>query len=353
VASNEPITVSAGVLIRVVEFCRRRGHDPEVLCRRAGLSYNLLLDKRERLPLPLVERLCLGALELTGDPHFGLHLAQDVEDARNYDVGVLVLMASATLDEAMQRLARSTRYWGDGERVSFQRVSGGLSIRSLLPGPSGPFARHSHECALAELALGANALCGHPVRPEVVRFEHPAPDDLSEHRRVFDCRHEFSADHNGLVFDAAALRTPMRHANEAFLAVFEQQLNEALARLPESARTSDAVRGVARVALCNGGTSVAQIARLLSLSERTLQRRLQQEGTSFAEILDSTRREMATAYLRRGLALPEVSDLLGYSDTTAFHHAFRRWTGQSPTAYVGAATVAVDERQNPDGSRQP
>jgi AraC-like DNA-binding protein len=71
------------------------------------------------------------------------------------------------------------------------------------------------------------------------------------------------------------------------------------------------------------------------------------------EILDSTRREMATAYLRRGLALPEVSDLLGYSDTTAFHHAFRRWTGQSPAAYVGAASVAVDERQNPDGSRQP
>jgi AraC-like DNA-binding protein len=266
-------------------------------------------------------------------------------------------MASPTLGEAMQRLERSTRYWGDGDRVSFQRTASGLSIRSLMPGPAGAFTRHSHECALAEFALGASRLCGGPVRPLVVRFAHEAPADTSEHRHIFDCPLEFSADCNELSFDEKALATPMRHANEAFLGIFERQLDEALGRLPPAARTSDAVRGVARAALCNGGTNLAETARLLSLSERTLQRRLQSEGTSFAEILDTARREMATAYLTRGLPLPEVSDLLGYSDTTAFHHAFRRWTGASPTDYLsGTAPPGTappgTARQNGDGSRQ-
>jgi AraC-like DNA-binding protein len=270
---------------------------------------------------------------LTGDDHFGLRLAQDVGDARNYDIGMLALMASATLGEALERFERSKRYWGDGERVHFERLADGLVVRSVLPGPPGAFLRHSHECALAEVALGARALCGQPVFPSVVRFTHGAPLDLREHRRVFECPIEFSAQFDELIFDETTLSTRLLHANEAFLGIFDQQLEAALARLPSAARTSDVVRGVARAALCRGEANLTQTARALSMSERTLQRRLQQEGTSHAEIVDSARREMAVAYLTRGLPLIEVSERLGYSDTTAFGHAFRRWTGRSPTHF--------------------
>jgi AraC-like DNA-binding protein len=70
---------------------------------------------------------------------------------------------------------------------------------------------------------------------------------------------------------------------------------------------------------------------------RTLQRRLREEGTSFAAIVDALRREMALAYLDRRVSIPEVAQLLGYADTTAFHHAFRRWTGSSPARHDGSA----------------
>jgi AraC-like DNA-binding protein len=338
VTATESITVAAGTLLRVVEFCRRRGHDPEALCRDVGLSYRLLVERQDRFPLPLVYALCMRALEVSGDENFGLHLAEDVEDARNYDIGVLVMMASATLGEALDRFERNKRYWGDGDRMTLRKVTGGLALRSLMPGPSDAFSRHSHECALAEVVLGAKALCGQPVLPRVVRFAHASPKDVSEHQRIFGCPVEFAADVDELVFDDAVLTTPMRHANEAFLAVFEQQLEDALSRLPKAARTSDAVKSATRAALCNGGTTLAQSARALGLSERTLQRRLQDEGTSFAEIVDTARHEMATAYLARGLPVPAVSELLGYSDATAFHHAFRRWTGCSPADYLSGRT---------------
>ncbi len=332
--SSSVITISCHLLLRVVEFCRRRGHDADTLCGHAGLSASVLADKQTRIPLALVQEVGTRALELTGDEHFGLHLAQDVGDARHYNIGILALMASATLREAFERFDRSKRYWGDGERIRFEWFAGGLLVRSLMPGPPSAFLRHSHESALAEVALGARAWCGRPVRPKLVRFAHPAPEDLSEHQRVFECPIEFSAPFNELIFDELALRAPMLHANEAFLAIFEQQLEDTLARLPSVARTSDIVRSVARAALCRGDASLAKTASALAMSERTLQRRLQQEGTSHAEILDSARHEMAVAYLTRGLALAEVSERLGYSDTTAFGHAFRRWTGRSPTNFL-------------------
>jgi AraC-like DNA-binding protein len=67
-----------------------------------------------------------------------------------------------------------------------------------------------------------------------------------------------------------------------------------------------------------------------------LQRRLQQEGTTFAEVIDTLRHELARGYLEQGVGLPDVAELLGYADVTAFHHAFRRWTGESPSRYARA-----------------
>jgi AraC-like DNA-binding protein len=332
--SEESITVAARVLLRSVEFCRRRGHDPERLCRSVGLSYELLLEQRARIPFPLVRALGLRALALTGDEYFGLHLAEDVQDESQYDIGLLVLMASETLGDALDRVQRHARFWGDGQRVRFEPSADGLAIFPLIPGPLDDVTRHGHECALAEIVLGARKLCGVNVRPRVVRFQHRAPEHTDEHRRVFDCPLEFGARRSQLVFGAEELATPMVNANRAFLRVFERQLEETIARLPTTAQASAAVRAVAESALRSGGTDLARTARLLAMSERTLQRRLQAEGTSFAEILDSARREMALAFLARGLPLAEIAELLGYADGSAFHHAFKRWTGRAPTNFA-------------------
>jgi AraC-like DNA-binding protein len=337
IRATEPVTLSAHVLLRVVQFCARRGHDPERLCNEAGLSHALLLQKEARVPYVAVERLCQHAMAVVGDEHFGLHLAEDVGDAQHYDIGVLVLMASETLGAALERFARNTRYWGDGQRLDFVRDGDAMTIRSLFPAPKGPFRRQSEECALAEVVLGARALSGAPVQPRVVRFAHDAPRDQREHRRIFDCPLEFDAEHSEVSFDGAALATPMQNANATFLAVFERQVSDTLSRLPDPARASAAVRGTAQIALLRGGVTLEQAARQLGMSPRTLQRRLQAEGTSFVEIIDSMRHEMALAYLGRGLPLPEVAELLGYSETSAFHHAFRRWTGQSPAQFMAHA----------------
>ena len=318
------------MVLRVVELCRRRGHDVDALCARAGLTQAALAVPDARVLYATAARLGEAALEITGDESFGLHLATDVRDVGSYDAGTLLLMASPTVRVALERMVAYQRYWGDGDRATLVRAHGGITIRYRVPGAEGAYARHADECAMAEMTIGVQVLTGRPLRPRLVRFRHAAPRSREEHDAMFACPIEFQASHTEISFDDAVLDTPMQHANDVFFGIFEQQVDRALARLPVATRTSEAVRATVRGALAGGGCTLAGTARALGVSTRTMQRRLHAEGTSFAELVDALRRVMAVAYLERGVPIQEVASLLGYGDATAFHHAFRRWTGSSP-----------------------
>ena len=131
----------------------------------------------------------------------------------------------------------------------------------------------------------------------------------------------------------------MPHANATFFAVFEEQVERALARLPSIAGASETVRAAVRATLAGGDCTLGSTARGLGVGARTMQRRLHAEGTSFAEVVDALRHEMACAYLDRGVSIPQIAALLGYADETAFHHAFRRWTGSTPLRYSSRAAA--------------
>ncbi len=329
-------TLSARMLLRVVKLCRDRGHDVEAMCARVDLTPAGLAVPDARVSYATAARLGEVALEITGDDCFGLHLATDVRDVGSYDAGTLLLMASPTVRVALARMVSQQRYWGDGERASLVALPGWMAVRYLLPGAEGAYARHADECAMAEMTLGLAVMTGRPVRPRLIRFRHAAPRSLDEHHAIFGCPLEFDAAFTEVVLDDVVLDTPMQHANDVFFAIFEQQVERALAGLPSASRTSAAVRAAVRGALAGGGCSLAATARALGVSTRTMQRRLSAEGTSFAALVDALRREMGVAYLDRGMPIPEVAALLGYADTTAFHHAFRRWTGSTPLRHSKA-----------------
>ncbi len=323
------------MVLRVVAFCRDRGHDVEVLCATSGLSLSGLAEPDARVSYETAARVGERALELTCDEHFGLHLAQDVHATGSFDAGMLLLMASPTVRACLERMVANQRYWGDGARATLQRRPSGLAVRYVMPGPgSRTYARHANECAMAELALGVRVLSGEPLSARVVRFQHPRPSSTAEHRALFGCPIEFASEHTEIELDDVVLDARLQHANAAFAAIFEQQIERALARLPPATSVLANTRAVARAALAGGGCTLSGTARALGSSTRTLQRQLRVEGTSFNAIVDALRRELAIAYLERGLPVPEIASLLGYADTTAFYHAFRRWTGSSPARYA-------------------
>jgi AraC-like DNA-binding protein len=342
-------SISGRVLLRIADFVTTHGYDAEALYRSLGLSLSALSEPDARVPYPVAESLGERAAELTKDANIGLHLAQYVRDTRAYDAGVLMLMASPSIRVALERMARYQRYWGDGERCTLVPAPGGTCVRYALPGPALGSRRHTDECAMAEIVIGVRFLSAQDLAPRVVRFRHASPPDTREHEALFRCSLEFATAHTEVEFDDATLDLEMQHANEAYCAIFEQQVEHALARLPGQSAMAADVRAIARAALAGGQCTLAGTARMLRVSVRTLQRRLNAEGTSFGELLDALRRELAVAYLAKDVAVQDIAYLLGYADATAFHHAFRRWTGTSPEQ--ARAAGADNTRQNGDGAR--
>lgn len=342
-SAGSPGTISARVVVRLVDFVVSRGHDAEVFCRSAGVGLTALRDPDARVPYAVAESLGMRAAALTADPNIGLHLAQDVGDTRIYDAGVLLMMASPSLGESLERMERYQRYWGDGERAVLVKTKRGVAVRYDLPLAAGEYRRQSDECALAEIVIGARALTGRDVSPCAVRFRHAAPNDTVEHRALFRCPIEFGATHTELELERAVLETPLQHANEAYAAIFREQVERALARLPRQSGMATDVKAAARAALAGGRCSLAATARVLGVSPRTMQRRLRTDGTSFGELIDALRREMATKYLDERVPVSEISWLLGYAEPSAFHHAFKRWTGTTPEQARALRTTRPDE----------
>ncbi|MFI1917842.1 helix-turn-helix domain-containing protein [Nocardia sp. NPDC020380] len=134
-----------------------------------------------------------------------------------------------------------------------------------------------------------------------------------------------------IVFAGADAALPFLTANESLWAVFEPELRRRLADLEASATTAERVRAALLEALPSGSTSMDTIARKLMLSKRTLQRRIEAEATSYQEILDTTRHDLARHYLENTeLPVAEISFLLGFSEPNSFYRAFRGWTGTTP-----------------------
>jgi AraC-like DNA-binding protein len=164
-----------------------------------------------------------------------------------------------------------------------------------------------------------------------VCFEHPRPRTVDEHRRIFGCEVGFDAPEHAVTFHRDALVLPVVQADPRLGALIDRYAEELLRRLPRGNALSDRVRQLVAESLCDGDHGLEPIAGRLRMSPRTLQRRLQDESTSHQQIVDELRHELALKYLAEpAVSIGEVAFLLGFSDPSAFHRAFRRWTGTTP-----------------------
>ncbi len=151
------------------------------------------------------------------------------------------------------------------------------------------------------------------------------------------------SDFNGLAFTPADAAKPFLTVNEAMWSLFEPELNKRLKDLTHEASFQERVRACLIEILASGQTSMEDVASRLAVSSRTLQRRLQAEGTSFQAVLDGLREELALRYLTNSeYSSGQIAFLLGYEEPNSFYRAFRAWTGQTPEhARAGAVSTGL------------
>jgi AraC-like DNA-binding protein len=332
-------TVVAGVVARMVQVATECGLDRASLLADIGVEPGALAERDNRLPLATVLRVW----EILQGRFPDRTLALDwIRSWKPTDLGVIgyVVAQVSTVAEAMEAVARYGQLIDESQSSRLRR-EGSTSRLEYGLAPAVLATEHAAETIMASLVHFLRGIVGQSFVPIAIRLPHRASARTPTLERYFGCRVLHEAGEISTEFPTDLLDRPVPGADPALAAYLKAQADILAGRLAApNVVSQDCTRRIAE-RLGTGEPSQTDVARQMGMSERTLQRRLAAEGTTFNELLEQSRRTMAMAYLAdRKLAAYEVSFLLGYAEPATFFRAFKRWTGKTPQQYRATALSA-------------
>lgn len=296
---------------------------------QAGLPADLLGQAQQMVPLADALRLFLVILQLTGDTGLGFEIGRHVKP-RSYQVLGYAILASATLQEAIQRLIRFEKLAGNLGQSSLFIEGDRARLEWQCPLEGEP-ARFLREAAVTGWITFARQLVVEAPQPLRVCFRHSAPQDTSRYAAYFQCPVQFDAAFDGVEFSVGFLALPVQSADPGLGDMMQREARLQLADYDSQTNLVAAVRREIYLLLAEGEPTVDAVAARLGMADRTLQARLRKHGFSFQQVVENLRRTLADIYLLdRRLSLTDISLLLGFSEQSSFTRAFRRWHGESP-----------------------
>lgn len=324
--------VAASWVRGIAELLAGEGLDAAELLAAAHIDPSSLEAPGAWVASEDVSRLWEIAAARTGNPAIAL-VGRHRPRPKSFDVVGYAMMSCANLHDALERLIRYLRILSD--TIGIRRTEGGGEYRLDfdIHGGSRPVPRHRIEYILVTLLDFCRWVSARPLVPKAVAIAYPRPREVRPYEDAFGCPVSFDTETSWVVFSIDDLSLPLPTSNPTLDALHERFVGEYLEHF-EQGRTSHRVREVVVRRLPDGEPLRDDVARELGMSERTLQRRLEEEHTSFGELLDETRRELAEQYLHRlNLTLVQAGYLLGFSDQSSFFRACKRWFGVPPGQY--------------------
>lgn len=345
--------VRIGPLMALPDVLTELGVAPRRAFARAAIAPRSFRDPESRIPFAALAHLMTICAEMTGCGHFGLLVGERFRLQDLGDIGHL-MRNSATVGEALRALLLHLHLHDRGAVPVLLEVA----PSSVLLGYSayGQSATSMAQIYDAAIAIGYRSLqeIGGPTwLPTCIQFSHARPAVTAAFKRIFRVRLRFDAEACGVVFKASWLERPIAGADPAL----RHTLNRAIARAKDHAAMSFAeqVESALPKFVLNGATSADDVARFFGIHQRTLRKRLRQDGTHLQKLVDRTRFGLARQLLLdTELPVMEVAAALHYSDPNVFSRAFRNWAGASPRQWrehkCGSARVAPKRSRTPAGA---
>jgi AraC-like DNA-binding protein len=246
-----------------------------------------------------------------------------------------VLVNSRTLRDAICMFQRYASLLLEGAEWTFSEGEEEARFGFVHPHVSGAVARFEAELVLSYVLsrIGLHFLGPH-ARLDRVRFVHPCPAWADVYTRVFQCPVEFDAPRNELVFDRAFLDVIQLHSDTWVCELLRDRAELLLRERRSDDRLKSRVKDVLKYRLPSGDAQADAVARELGLTTRTLRRKLSLLGCTLRELSDEARRELACNALRcPDRSIKDVAYGLGFAEPSAFHRAFKRWTGLTPQQF--------------------
>lgn len=322
----------------LLAFLAARGVDPQPLIERFALPADVVNSRTAPIGATELGRLFEAVAELLDEPHLGLLLPSALRFS-SYELPELAALASPTLRESFQRMVRYAPLVNGSVVFGLEERAGTARFSHHIVGHPRGIGRHVHEFAMAAAIHHARRRVGAEFVATQVHFIHPRPASLEQLGEHFDrAALRFGQLENAIVFDARWLDAVQTTADSRLLATADAIAEDALlGRGAQASELAERVRRHLRGQLARGDVRVRSLARELRMSVRSLQRRLEEENTSFAAQLDGVRRDVARALVAAGeLPLGEIAARLGFSEFATFSRAFKRWHGVAPGAFRAA-----------------
>ena len=313
----------------VHQLLQRNGLDADAMYLECGLDPLKLDDPRARYPLERTCALWRLAHERIHDPCWGL-AAGEVWRPTDFHALGCAFLASRTLESALLRLERYFRIVVQDValRVTTDRDGGSITITYAPPSEDADIPTLQDACWSVILRMCRDAY-GPDLPLREVQLTHPW--QACGYEQYFGCPVRYESDRSGLTFPLEAMRRPLRAVNRELATASDRILSEF-----DRCLTDTSIAGRARRAildgLSSGKPSAKDVARALALAPRTLQRKLQEEGTTFQEVSDAVRKDLSQQYVQSGeYDLSEVTYLTGFANPSAFSRAYKIWTGRTPS----------------------
>ncbi|MFE2142973.1 AraC family transcriptional regulator [Streptomyces sp. NPDC059456] len=326
-------TITVHHVRAVLAGAARGGFDTVPLLQEAQIPPLLLGDDRARISPAQFARLFRALYRTTQDEFLGLSAVPSRP-------GTFAMMCHASLGcrdlgAAVERAAAFYGLFAGGPELALE-VNGGEARFTVRGDFVGDEERFLTECVLAIWHRLSSWLVGRRIPLAYAAFAYPAPPHEAEYEVLFDCPVRFGADRTGAAFDARWLAAPLVRDEAELDEMLRRAPFDLLSRPEYAASVSEQVRRALARQLRSSPRlpELGEVAARLAVSPATLRRRLRQEGTSFQQLKDHVRRDAAIAGLAESSEpIAELAARLGFSEDTAFHRAFRRWTGTTPGAY--------------------
>lgn len=314
-------------------IARQTSLDASQLLQKAEVDPQIFSQENARISSQKLSEVFHYAMKASGDESLALHIG---EAASYQSLGLLgfLLVHTASVGEMLEKFNRYQGLIGNRLRFHFSEEAQYYKIAlHIQSNPNIPVPQYHAEAHLSTILNLIRQLSGHQIMADTVSFWHSQPDNLDEYIRIFGPNVRFGAGESAIVLLKSALNLPLDYSNPSMLHYFETEAKKLLQDAEITSCFADVKQLILRQ-IGEGEVTLETVATQLNVSERVLQKQLQQESHSFREALESVRQQLAKHYLEHTtMDIGAIAIFLGYSESSAFLRAFKRWFGLTPNAY--------------------
>ena len=329
---HEQPSILGTLLLPIARVLQNRGHDALEVVESVGLDPGKLADPEWRVPAEQYNSLMRYCVEITGDEAFGLYAAEELQPQALHGLG-LGWLASDTVYDGLQRLVRFAKIIASIAELELEETGDLIVLHMRRTLDLDDFEYAGRDYGIGVVSRMCQLSLGQFLAPFSIEMERPRPNEPERWDYMLSTRVTFESDNTNIVWSRADIDDRLVTGDPKLARVNDEQAADYLESFINESFSREVMQKLL-ARLPDGPPEQKQIASDLFVSNRTLQRRLKDEGASFNDLLQDCRLQLAKKYLKqKNRSVVETSYLLGFSEPSAFSRAFKRWTGMSPAQF--------------------